>query len=69
MKSDRRTEVFETTLGELITALLEAAEEVSTDVREIESLAYQTLSSLLSSEPRIQKEPLTKESNRSDLRA
>jgi len=48
IKENRKTEVFETTLGELIMALLEAAGEISTNTLEIESLAYQTLSSLLS---------------------
>jgi len=50
IKENRKTEVFETTLGELIMALLEAAGEISTNTKEVESLAHQTLANLLSPE-------------------
>ena len=44
----RKTAVFETTLGELIAALIEAASEVSSNSEEIEMLAHKTLARLLS---------------------
>jgi len=44
----RKTAVFETTLGELIVALIKAAGEVSSNFEEIEALANKTLAGLLS---------------------
>jgi hypothetical protein len=44
----RKTAVFETTLGELIAALIEAASEVSSNSEEIEALANKTLAGMLS---------------------
>ncbi len=43
----RTNDVFETTLGDLICALLEAANEISSDSREIEKLACAALANLV----------------------
>jgi hypothetical protein len=62
VKDRRKTEVFETTLGELIAALLEAAGEVSSNSAEIGALAHETLASLLSPGSRISSSDKTRDS-------
>lgn len=43
----QKESVFQTTVGELIVAIIDAATEVSSDAKEIEMLTHETLARLL----------------------